>query len=249
MKKCVLFLSLLLVSAISSAATIVVSSPEDEIVRSSTSSTVVTEVSPGIYEYNFTVNNTSDNYLTNWGGDAFGYTALGPFIVDFEIPIYSLDVLHGGLANVASPANWAVELLTSAEYFARFGQDSGLGSDYILHWYDEGFTDPMPSTAIAPSDYILPGGTYNGEPVVGDQVDVHMGTLDGFIIQSTYAPVDGPYSTSWALGAWNIGDPPLPGGMVGGGGVPGVPIPPAISMFTLGLIMLFRKATGKSRAS
>jgi len=106
------------------------------------------------------------------------------------------------------------------------------GARHFLHWYDqwppsfeEEETPAEEEKAIAPVGYASPFTVYDFE-------------TDGFVLFSSFAPVDGPYLTSWVDEYRNVGDPPLPGGLpVGGGGtVPqSVPEPGPGTMFLLGL--------------
>jgi len=86
------------------------------------------------------------------------------------------------------------------------------GARHFLHWYDqwppsfeEEEAPAEEEMAIAPVDYAGPFTVYEFE-------------TDGFVLFSSFAPVDGPYLTSWVDEYRNVGDPPLPGGLPVGGG-------------------------------
>lgn len=227
------FMALGLVSSTAHAAIgISCSAPAgpDGICRSSEVSTVVTEnVLDGTWTYNYTVFNTSPG--PQFFSDGEVTREVWPLIVDYEVPLDDPGVVSG----IQSPTDWSHEFLSATEYLARYGEANPFGSAWVLHWFDALFSEA--ATAIAPTGYrarFCPGG--------GD-CGVYENFTDGFIFTSSLAPVNGPYSTSWADEMRNIGDPPLPGGVVGGGltlpfQVRGVMEPSALLLLGAGLVAL-----------
>ena len=207
----------------------------DSIIRTSAVSSVVEAMTDGSYRYEFTVQNTSPAGQQVW-----------PLIIDFEIPIDHPDEVW----DIGYPdPSWSHEILSAADYELSFGVSNPFGSAYILHWYDmfpPSFapdpkddeepepteeTQPEPEEvedekAIAPADYAGPHIVFTFE-------------ADGFVLTSNQAPIDGPYLTSWTDEVWNIGDPPLPGGLISGGGANpyshAVPLPAPAGLVLVGL--------------
>jgi len=81
-------------------------------------------ISAGVYEYGFTLTNTSD--CITGGGQQW------PMIIDFEVPLQSPD----SVSSISSPVSWSYSILTSAEFQSQFGITNPFGSPYVLHWYD-----------------------------------------------------------------------------------------------------------------
>lgn len=196
---------------------------EADFIRSSDVRTTVTQTG-GVWKYEYTVYNTSpssDPDLGQFdpicGGNGSGGCWGWPMIIDYELPLDSPNVV----SNVTSPATWAYEILSAADFQGRFGVANPFSSAYVLHWYDSA---PSVAFPIAPEGF--PWG------------DAYVGSLGGFSFESTVGPIDGPYSTSWMDVQRNIGDPPLPGGAPLGGGVPlfhPVPEPSVLLLLGSGL--------------
>ena len=91
----------------------------------------VTEEPPGIFNYDFTVINTSAGpQFGDWGGQQ--NIEVWPSVVDFEIPLDDPAVVQ----NVQSPGkNWSYEFLSDQDYVARYGEHNPFGSAYVLHWF------------------------------------------------------------------------------------------------------------------
>lgn len=188
-----------------------------QVVRTSEVSTVVTDNLNGTWTYNYRVWNTSPG-AQDVGVDL---PPVWPLIVDYEVPLDSPSVVSG----VASPAGWAYEFLSAADYVNRYGEPSPFNSLYVLHWYEEFLFGEggRPWWPIAPDGYIA-------WMLAQDLVrTAYEPSTDGFIFTSSLGPVDGPYSTSWFDANRSTGDPPLPGGGVSGGTIPyafQLPCPP-----------------------
>lgn len=184
---------------------------EPTIVRTSDVSTVVTDNGDGTYTYDYTVTNTSPAPQSGWNGGE-----VWPVIVDFEVPLDSPSVVW----NVQSPETWSHEFLSAGVFFDRYGVTNAFNSAYILHWFD---ATPAAAKGIVPDGFNARFGSDWYEP-----------SVNGFSFTSHLAPVDGPYSTSWWDDERNIGDPPLPGGAVGGGTLGYTPVPEPSSLALLG---------------
>lgn len=199
-----------------------------EVIRTSEVSTVVTANPDGTYTYNYTVRNTSP--APQWIGDI----EVWPTIIDYEVPLDDPSVVW----NILSPSGWGYEFISYDEYRMRFGEPNPFASPWVLHWYTGGVAYDVPenvfATAIVGFMPIVPSG-YNER----FGTDYYEPQTDGFIFTSNLSPVSGPYLASWRDDFRNIGDPPLPGGTVGGGGTPPfnpVPEPSTWLLFSSGLV-------------
>ncbi|MEM3485804.1 MAG: hypothetical protein QXI12_09300 [Candidatus Methanomethyliaceae archaeon] len=198
------------------------------VIRTSEVSAVVTQNNDGSYNYNYTVKNTSP--APQW---IFGEVEVWPMIVDFEIPLNS----PNDVWNVKSPEGWSYEFISFSDYQGRFGEPNPFMSPYVLHWYTGvevvgplAFTNEAIPILYKP---IVPQG-YNER----FETNFYEPETDGFMMDSDLSPVSGPYSTSWQDHFRNIGDPPVPGGSVGGGGTPPfnpIPIPPTGILLLTGI--------------
>lgn len=194
----------------------------EALVRSSEVSTVIS-YDGAVYSYNYTLANTSVyGFIPDESGqpikDPEGNVLWAwPLIVDYEVPLTT----PGDIWAISSPAGWAHEILSAEDYVERYGESNPFHAPYILHWHDVAITWNNVTNAysgialnpIAPIGYNDAHGTSYAENWLCD-----------FIFSSSLSPVDGPYLSSWQDEARYIADPPLPGGLVGGGGtIPFVP--------------------------
>jgi hypothetical protein len=204
-----------------------------DVTRTSDVSSIVTEDSPGIWTYNFTVINTSPAPQSFLNGNDQEID-VWPLIVDYELPLYDPDVVF----DVASPDGWSYEFINADDYESIYGEANPFGSEWIIHWqtlellYAAAPVGLIDSFAVVEYKPIAPVG-YNA----AFEADYYEDRTDGFIFKSYRAPVNGPYSTSWDDYFRNIGDPPLPGQTVGGDGAPtydpGGPSTPELSTWLL----------------
>ena len=125
-----------------------------------------------------------------------------PGIIGYEIPLDHPSVVW----NVTSPDTWDYRFLSAAEYQLEYGTPNPFGSAYVLQWYD---VVPMVQKMIVPKGFNTRFETSEYEP-----------WANGFSFISNLSPVDGPYANLWLDYFRNIGDPPLPGGGLVGGGLP-----------------------------
>jgi hypothetical protein len=174
----------------------------DPLERLSHVETVVTALGNGFYHYAYTVYNDSepvtDGRMTIW-----------PRIVGWEIPLDSPALV----SKITFPETWGYRFLSSTEYEQEYGIPNPFNSLYVLQWYDlELFEGISLEKSIVPNGYNDFWGDDEYEPYAS-----------GFGFISVLAPVDGPYAAIWQDAYRNIGDPPLPGGGITGGGLPYTP--------------------------
>ena len=119
------------------------------------------------------------------------------------MPLQSQD----SVSNIVSPGSWSYNILTSAQFESQFKITNPFGSPYVLHWYDTVavVTDPPASwqKSIVPAGFAT---YYNSGAYTADVYE--NSALFGF--DSSSAPVDGPYESSWSDSGRKPGDPPLP---------------------------------------
>jgi hypothetical protein len=169
----------------------------------------------GVYEYTFTLTNTSDCSAGSYG--FFNW----PVIVDFEVPLLSSNSISG----ITQPYGWSYEILTAAQFLSQFGIGSPFGSPYVLHWYDTENTGSV--DAINWEEGIVPVGfTTHYTAFNFNDVYVYEDSAQ-FSFDSAMAPVAGPYESSWLDSGRQPGDPPLPLAPEGGLGANLPPFTPS----------------------
>jgi hypothetical protein len=175
------------------------STTTNEICNPATSSVGTAITAPnGVYEYTFTLTNTSDCSANDF--DYFNW----PVIVDFEVPLLS----PASITDITQPNGWNYEILTAAEFQAEFGVNNPFGSAYVLHWYDTEDTGDVDT--INWEEGIVPIG-FTAHYTVDNFTDVNVYEDSAqFSFDSTLAPVAGPYESSWLDSGRQPGDPPLP---------------------------------------
>jgi hypothetical protein len=163
-----------------------------------------------------------------------------PVIVDWELPLFSLDDID--VSSIQSPSGWNFEILTPPYNSSYNGivwssydadtdplLDPSQGGDpdlygpnpqafenppYVLHWYW-----PNSSGGAGP---IFPGGF-----------------LSDFSFESDYSSQNAPYMASWQNLPPRGGDPPIPGSGFGSPNSParmaaqGIPEPTTFVMFVM----------------
>ena len=168
----------------------------DDLVRLSHIETTVTPQGGGLFKYEYRVWN--DSPAPQWVGELENW----PSIIGYEIPLDHPSVVW----NVTSPDTWDYRFLSAAEYQLEYGTPNPFGSAYVLQWYD---VEPMVQKMIVPEGFNERFAMSEYEP-----------WANGFSFISNLSPVDGPYANLWLDYFRNIGDPPLPGGGLVGGGLP-----------------------------
>jgi hypothetical protein len=168
----------------------------------------------GVYEYAFTLTNTSDCSANSF--DFFNW----PVIVDFEVPLLS----PNSIGNIQEPYGWTYEILTAAEFSSEFGMDNPFGSQYVLHWYDTEDTGDV--DVIDWEEGIVPVG-FTAHYSYNNFTDVHVYEDSAvFSFDSSMPPVAGPYESSWLDSGRQPGDPPLPLAPEDGSGLDMLPFAP-----------------------
>jgi hypothetical protein len=192
-----------LMAAIALLATAWPGRAADPIIRDSHIGTVVTPLGGGLFKYEYTVFN--DSPAPQWVGEL----EVWPSIIGYEIPLDHPSVVW----DVTSPATWNYRFLSALDYQLEYGVPNPFMSAYVLQWYD---VEPMVARMIVPVGFNARWEASEYEP-----------SANGFSFISNLSPVDGPYANLWLDFFRNIGDPPLPGGGLAGGGLPYHVIPEA----------------------
>lgn len=189
----------------------------DPIIRNSHIETVVTPIGGGQFKYEYTVFN--DSPAPQWAGELETW----PSIIGYEIPLDHPSVVQ----NVTSPETWSYRFLSAAEYELEYGAPNPFLSAYVLQWYDAQLFERPPARMIVPTGFNERFEAAEYEP-----------SANGFSFISNLSPVDGPYANLWLDFFRNIGDPPLPGGGLVGGGLPYRVIPEANASGIAALVCL-----------
>lgn len=202
--------------------------PDDPIVRNSHIETTVTDQGGGVFKYEYRVVN--DSPAPQW---LFTEVEVWPSIVGYEIPLND----PGDVWSIASPATWDYRFLSALEYEQEYGTSNPFLSAYVLQWYDYEFFNQPAAKMIVPDGFNERYEASEYEPFA-----------DGFSFLSNLSPVDGPYANLWVDFFRNIGDPPLPGGGLVGGGLPYRVIPEApgqalaaVGCLGLALVLAWRR--------
>ena len=199
--------------------TALVSQGLDDLVRLSHIETTVTPQGGGLFKYEYKVYN--DSPAPQWRGELENW----PSIIGYEIPLDHPSVVW----NVTSPLTWDYRFLSAADYQLEYGTPNPFNSAYVLQWYDAMLFDRFPQKMIVPEGFNARFEMSEYEP-----------WANGFSFISNLSPVDGPYANLWLDFVRNIGDPPLPGGGLVGGGlpyrvIPEVPAQGLVALACLGL--------------
>ncbi len=173
---------------------------EDPITRASHIETTVTDQGGGVFKYEYRVAN--DSPAPQWVSSEL---EVWPSIVGYEIPLDHPSVVW----SLTSPETWNYRFLSAADYQLEYGTPNPFNSAYVLQWYDEEFLRELPRRMIVPEGFNERFEAFEYEPFA-----------NGFSFLSNLSPVDGPYANLWVDFFRNIGDPPLPGGGIAGGGLP-----------------------------
>lgn len=196
----------------------------DPIIRQSHIETTVTDQGGGVFKYEYRVVN--DSPAPQWVFE--GAVEVWPSIIGYEIP---LD--HPGVVwNVTSPETWSYRFLSAADYELEYGVPNPFMSSYVLQWFD---ADLPRARMIVPEGFNARWDAAEYEPFA-----------NGFSFLSYFSPVDGPYANLWLDFFRNIGDPPLPGGGIAGGGlpyrvIPEVPAQGVVALACLGLAWFLKR--------
>lgn len=197
------------------------------IIRQSHVDATVTPESGGVYWYQYTLFNDSP-------GAQPPDDAVWPAIIGYEIPLDHPDVIW----DIFSPDTWSYRFFSAAEYELMYGTPNPFNSAYVLQWYDAQFFEV--EKMIVPSGY--------NETFEQDHYEPY---AEGFSFRSYLSPEDGPYAAVWFDLYRFIGDPPLLGSGISGGGLPYNPIPEmpsqglaAIACLGLASVAAWRRAKG-----
>ena len=188
----------------------------DAICSPATSSVGTSMTAPtGLYQYTFTLTNTSDCSANNFG--FFNW----PVIIDFEVPLLSPD----SVTNISQPFGWSYKILSAADFLSQFGIAEPFGSPYVLHWYDTEVTGD--ADGIKWEEGIVPIG-FTNHYSYNNFTDVHVYEDSAqFGFNSTVPPIAGPYESSWADSGRQPGDPLDPLAPLSGAGADLPPFTPS----------------------
>lgn len=194
----------------------------DPIIRDSHIETTVTDQGGGVFKYEYRVVN--DSPAPQW---IFEEVEVWPSIVGYEIPLDHPSVVW----SLTSPETWNYRFLSAAEYQLEYGTPNPFNSAYVLQWYDEEFFSQPAARMIVSAGFNERFEASEYEPFA-----------NGFSFLSELSPVDGPYANLWVDFFRNIGDPPLPGGGIAGGGlpyqvIPEVPAQGVMALACLGVVV------------
>jgi hypothetical protein len=195
----------------------------------------VTPVGDG-FRYDFTVVNTSEG-----GVATFGVGGGTPVIVDWELPLFSLDDID--VSSIVSPSGWNFEILTPPYDSSQNGT--------VWTTYDAD-TDPLldPLQGGDPDLYGPNPQVFENPPYVLHWFNVCCGSggagpifpgqfLSGFSFESEYSSQNAPYMASWSTFPPRGGDPPIPGSAFGSPNSParmaaqGIPEPSSLVLLVM----------------
>ncbi|MDJ0632988.1 MAG: PEP-CTERM sorting domain-containing protein [Xenococcaceae cyanobacterium MO_188.B29] len=204
--------------------------------RSSRVDSNVTDQGNGEFLYEFEVFNTS--------GFGYGYGEGDEIIVDWELPIFSLDDLD--VDSITSPQDWTFEIVERDGTIAYSPDTSLIGTDSLFFNNPAGPYGQYEWDYIAADDPLLIAepDLYGPNPEVFETPpfiihwytlsadDEEIGffpinpifaqdSLDGFGFESEFTSINAPYLSSWFFLPPVGGDPPIPGGA--GFGTPNSP--------------------------
>ena len=179
--------------------------------RSSKVEAQVTDIS-GTFLYEFTLFNTSD-------------VEIGPDIVDFELPLFSLDDID--VDSILSPDGWTHEILVGKDDTSDFyNNPEGPYGDY--QWNYDADTDPLLDLNQGgnPDLYGDNPQVFENPPLIihwySEAEDIGDGfflplepispgdSLSGFSFESEFSDQNAPYLASWFRRPPLGGDPPIP---------------------------------------